>query len=211
MDRGVEGIGKTVGEHPPQAFIGQKTAHAGDLLFDRFGSEKPLVFGRALVCIRFGFVGTVPHLGFGAHFEAQLSALHQLFVPQVGLRIGTPVEPHPLDVSVLRGVVLGNDGERPARDFHFRPVEQGRSEPVASARRLDLVHAQRREDVPCRHLPHVLIARKPVGRVVVERRQHLTYFIRRLPRLAQHRVEVENVVARLVAVGILADQSRDVG
>ena len=125
VDRGVERIGKTVGEHPPQAFVGQKTAHAGDLPFHSFRLKKPILRSRTLVGIHLRFVGTVPHLGLGAHLEAQFPALHQLLVPQVGLRIGSPVEPHPLDVFILRRVVLSRHGERAARDFHFGPVEQG--------------------------------------------------------------------------------------
>ena len=128
-----------------------------------------------------------------------------------GLRVGLAVEPNTLDIFVRSGVVLGRDREHTARDLHFGPVEERRSEPVASARRLGLVHSQRREDVPCRHLTHVLVARQSVRPVVVERREHLADLVGRLPRLPQPRVEVQNMVARFVAVGVLPDQPRDVG
>ena len=46
---------------------------------------------------------------------------------------------------------------------------------------------------------------------MVERREHLADLAGRLPRLPQHRIEVQNMVARFVAVGVLPDQPRDVG
>ena len=211
MYGGVERVGEAVGEHPPQAFVGQKTAHAGDLPLYRFRLKKPLLLRGPLVGVRLRFVRTVPHLLFGPHLEAQLPALHQVGMTDPGLRVGLAVEPNTLDIFVRSGVVLGRDREHTARDLHFGPVEERRSEPVASARRLGLVHSQRREDVPCRHLTHVLVARKAVRSGVVERREHLANLVGRFPRLPQHRIEVQNMVARFVAVGVLADQPRDVG
>ena len=211
VHRGVERVGEAVGEHPPQAFVGQKTAHAGDLPFHCFRLKKPLFLRGPLVGVRLRFVGAVPHLGSVAHLEAQLPALHHVGMTDPRLRVGLTIEPHPLDIFVRSGVVFGRDREHTARDLHFGPVEERRSEPVASARRLGFVHAQRREDVPRRHLTHILVARQSVRPVVVERREHLADLVGRLPRLPQHRIEVQNMVARFVAVGVLADQSRDVG
>ena len=211
MHRGVERVGEAVGEHPPQAFVGQKTAHAGDLPLYRFRLKKPLLLRGPLVGVRLRLVRTVPHLLFGPHLEAQLPALHQVGMTDPRLCVGLAIEPHPLDIFVRSGVVLGDNREGPARDGDFDPVEQGRSEPVSSARRLGLVHAQRREDVPGRHLTHVLVARQSVRPVVVERREHLADLVGRFPRLPQHRIEVQNMVARFVAVGVLANQARNVG
>ena len=211
MHRGVERVGEAVGEHPPQAFVGQKTAHAGDLPLYRFRLKKPLLLRGPLVGVRLRFVGAVPHLLFGPHLEAQLPALHHVGMTDPRLRVGLTIEPNTLDIFVRSGVVFGRDREHTARDLHFGPVEERRSEPVASARRLGFVHSQRREDVPCRHLTHILVARQSVRPVVVERREHLADLVGRLPRLPQHRIEVQNMVARFVAVGVLPDQPRDVG
>ena len=211
VHRSVERVGEAVGEHPPQAFVGQKTAHAGDLPLYRFRLKKPLLLRGPLVGVRLRLVRTVPHLLFGPHLEAQLPALHQVGMTDPRLCVGLAIEPHPLDIFVRSGVVLGRDREHAARDLHFGPVEERRSEPVTSARRLGLVHSQRREDVPCRHLTHVLVARQSVRPVVVERREHLADLVGRFPRLPQHRIEVQNMVARFVAVGVLANQARNVG
>ena len=211
VHRGVERVGEAVGEHPPQAFVGQKTAHAGDLPLYRFRLKKPLLLRGPLVGVRLRLVRTVPHLLFGPHLEAQLPALHQVGMTDPRLCVGLAIEPHPLDIFVRSGVVLGRDREHAARDLHFGPVEERRAEPVTSARRLGLVHSQRREDVPCRHLTHVLVARQSVRPVVVERREHLADLVGRFPRLPQHRIEVQNMVARFVAVGVLANQARNVG
>ena len=127
------------------------------------------------------------------------------------LRVGLTVEPNTLDIFVRSGVVFGRDREHTARDLHFGPVEERRAEPVAPSRRFGFVHPQRRKNVPRRHLSHVLVARQSVRPVVVERREHLADLVGRFPRLPQHRIEVQNMVARFVAVGVLADQPRDVG
>ena len=106
---------------------------------------------------------------------------------------------------------MRRDGQHAVADTHFSLVEERRAEEIAAPGGFDLVETQRREDVPCRHLPHVLVARKPVGPVVVERRQYLAHLVGGLPRLTDHRVEVDDVVAGFVAVGVLTDQARDVG
>ena len=159
VHRGVERVGEAVGEHPPQAFVGQKTAHAGDLPLYRFRLKKPLLLRGPLVGVRLRLVRTVPHLLFGPHLEAQLPALHQVGMTDPRLCVGLAIEPHPLDIFVRSGVVLGRDREHTARDLHFGPVEERRAEPVAPSRRFGFVHPQRRKNVPRRHLSHVLVAR----------------------------------------------------
>ena len=154
MHRRVERIGKAVGEHPPEALVGQKTAYASDLPFHCFRLKKPFFLRRTLVGVRLRFVGAVPYLLFGPHLETQFPALHHVGMTDPGLRVGLAVEPNTLDILVNGGVVLGCDREHAARNADFSPVEQGRAEPVAPSRRFDFVHAQRREHIPGRHLPH---------------------------------------------------------
>ena len=124
VHRGVERVGEAVGEHPPQAFVGQKTAHAGDLPLYRFRLKKPLLLRGPLVGVRLRFVRTVPHLLFGPHLEAQLPALHQVGMTDPRLRVGLTIEPNTLDIFVRSGVVFGRDREHAARDLHFGPVEE---------------------------------------------------------------------------------------
>ena len=45
-------VGEAVGEHPPHAFVGQKTAHSGDLPLYRFRLKKPLLLRGPLVGVR---------------------------------------------------------------------------------------------------------------------------------------------------------------
>ena len=123
MNRGVERVGKAVGEHPPQAFVGQKTAHAGDLPLYRFRLKKPLLRGGTLIGVRLRFVGAIPHFWLGPHLEAQFPALHQVGMTDPRLCVGLTIEPHPLDILVLRGVVLGRDRERAARDADFSLIK----------------------------------------------------------------------------------------
>ena len=121
---GVERVGEAVGEHPPQAFVGQKTAHAGDLPLYRFRLKKPLLLRGPLVGVRLRLVRTVPHLLFGPHLEAQLPALHHVGMTDPRLRVGLTIEPNTLDILVRSGVVFGRDREYTARDLHFGPVEE---------------------------------------------------------------------------------------
>ena len=124
MNRGVERVGEAVGEHPPQAFVGQKTAHAGDLPLYRFRLKKPLFLRGPLVGVRLRFVGAVPHLGSVAHLEAQLPALHHVGMTDPRLRVGLTIEPNTLDILVNGGVVFSRHGECAARNADFSPVEE---------------------------------------------------------------------------------------
>ena len=73
-----------------------------------------------------------------------------------------------------------------------------------------LIEAHRIQNVPCRHLSAVFIARKSVGVVEVKRMQHLIHNLLRTPGLAYVVVEMGNVMAWLIAVGILAYQTGNI-
>ena len=75
----------------------------------------------------------------------------------------------------------------------------------------DRIETQGAEDVPGRHLAAVVVAAERVGLVAVLRLHDLMHAVLRLPRLAGVAVEVDDVMARFVAVPVFADAAVDVG
>ena len=73
------------------------------------------------------------------------------------------------------------------------------------------VEAPRTHHVPCRHLSAVFVALVPVGLVAVHRLEDLTDPLVPFVGTFSRRVQPCNVVRRLVSVGVLPNQARDVG
>src|SRR5664279_184004 len=74
----------------------------------------------------------------------------------------------------------------------------------------DRIEAQGAENVPSRHLTAVVVAAQRVGLGAVLGSDHLMHSLLGLPRLAGVAVEVNDVMARLVAVPVLADAALNV-
>ena len=108
-----------------------------------------------------------------AHVEYQLSAGNDVAMVDVPFVVRLAVEGDAADVAVGVAVVLGSDAEYDVlalgilSDIYFRIVENRRTEPVSARSRLYLIESQRRKNIPCRHLSHVLIARKTVRSIMI--------------------------------------------
>ena len=125
---------------------------------------------------------------------------------------GLAVEFDALDVFGLARIVLGQDAEGLVAgqvDGHLG--EQGAADGIDGAARAELVEAHGVEDVPSRHLAAVFVARYTIGGIAILRLEDAVHEFLRAPGAVHIVVEVDGVVARLVAVGILANQTRDVG
>ena len=108
--------------------------------------------------------------------------------------------------------MAGRDGEGAAvADADLGAGEEGCAEDEAAAAGLHLIESEGGEDVPCRHLSDVLVAAEAVGCGVVELSHDVAQLGCGLPWLSGVVVEVDDMVAGLVAVGILSDESADVG
>ena len=167
-------------------------------IFERF--LRPILLFRAEIA------------GLRSHNEFEGVSATDVIEEDVGLRVGFAVEQGALHVDVFGAVVRGLDGERLAvADIDGSLVDDGRTDAIFSACGLNLIESHRREDVPRRHLTDVLVARKTIEVVGVHLAHRLAQQFRALPRLSDVVVHIENVVRRLVAVGILPDEAADVG
>ena len=91
---------------------------------------------------------------------------------------------------------------------HLRQLR--RTEDVAGRHGVDRVKSHRRKHIPGRHLTAVVVAAKAFGlRQILSLDDFAHQFLRAL-RLAGKGIEISHVVARLIAVGILANQARHV-
>ena len=113
-----------------------------------------------------------------------------------------PVEHHLLDVAAL-ALTLNRDV--PAiLQMDGRLLEVGGADDVLVTAWADGVESQGGEDVPGRCLAVVLVAAVAVRTVGIEAVHHLADPVLRLPGLAAVAIEVDHVLDRLVAVGIVA-------
>src|SRR5574344_2221756 len=84
-------------------------------------------------------------------------------------------------------------------------LEERCSQCILIAPRADRIKSHCREYIPGRCLAVVFIAAIPVGRCFVESVHYFGNPILRLPRLSRPVVEIEHVLYRLVAMGILTE------
>ena len=146
--------------------------------------------------------------GSRAHFEFDGSATHNQVVGEVTFLIRLAVHLDRLDVDVLTTDGGSQDGEGLAiRQLQLDAGEHRRANLVLAANRVHGIEAHRAEDVPGRHLAAVLVSAETAGLVGVQLVHHLGGILLRLPRLLHLVVEVDDVVARLVAVGVLANHA----
>ena len=140
----------------------------------------------------------------------QLAARHELFVGDIVGIDRLAVERHGTDIAVAARRI-GRDGEcPPVGQAHGGPLEERRRQDKLVRAGADGIEAQRREDIPGRHLPAVLVADDALGRRGIHLVEQAARQLLRLPRHADITIEVGHVVARLIAVCILAHEARDV-
>ena len=108
--------------------------------------------------------------------------------------------------------MVGRDGEvLSAVNVDDSLAENGRTQADFILPGADIVKAQGAQYVPGGHLSAVFVAAETVGLRSIQRAEDLPYSLLCLPRLASVIVEVGDMMARLVAVGVLPDEAGDVG
>src|SRR5690349_17453529 len=70
------------------------------------------------------------------------------------------------------------------------------------------IEAKRREQQPGRHLAQIVVAREAIGPRVILALDDLFQSLLRAPRLAGIDIQIGDVMARLIAVRVVPDQSR---
>ena len=80
-----------------------------------------------------------------------------------------------------------------------------------ASHRIHGIRAQCGEDVPCAHLPAVVITAKAAGFVLVALPEYFTDLLCRLVPPACERVQIYHMMTRFIAVRILSYQSRNIG
>ena len=144
------------------------------------------------------------------HLKSQSSAIYE-----VGMLYGkaahlTPVPPYALHERTCRAAVaLRLDDEFFAvGEMKGYGGEQWGTEGVAARGRINGIEPESGKDVPCRHLPAILIAAKPVGAVEVETAANAVHKQLGGFGTADVIVKVSHVVARFVAVRVLPYHAR---
>ena len=144
------------------------------------------------------------------HFKSQSAAIYE-----VGMLYGeaahfAPVPPHaPHERACRAAVVQRLDDEFFAvGEMKGYGGEERGAEGVAARGRIDGIEPEGGKDVPCRHLPAVLIAAKPVGAVEVETAANAVHKQLGSFGTADVIVKVSHVVARFVAVRVLPYHAR---
>ena len=140
--------------------------------------------------------------------EHQLTAGDDLVMPQIASIESFAVPGHPFDPT--RALPAGPEGAA-VLEAHGHGLVKGRNhEPLPRAGSY-VVETQSGEDVPARHLSTVLVADEAVGLVVVEIGENASHAVGTALGVVGEVVEPGHVVAGLVAVGVLAPTTGDVG
>ena len=143
-----------------------------------------------------------------AHSELQSASGEYVGVGDVGSAKPFPIECDVFYILIGVAEAVGNHCELSSiRQVYGGFRNLGRAQDVFSGYRINGIEAQGAEDVPCRHLSAVIIAAQTVGSGVIEAVEHFTNQFGGSARLACDGVEICHVVARLVAMGILSDES----
>ena len=144
------------------------------------------------------------------HFKSQSTAFYE-----VGMLYGkaahfTPVPPYaPHERTCRAAVALRLDDEFFAvGEMKGYGGEQWGTEGVAARGWIDGIKPEGGKDVPCRHLPAILIAAKPIGAVEVETAANAVHKQLGGFGTADVIVKVSHVVTRFVAVRVLPYHAR---
>ena len=146
------------------------------------------------------------------HGELQCAAIKHLLKGDVAALQRLTVQLHRLHVAVLVGQILG-DNLKLLAVFEGQPhvLETRQTQDIITRSRCCRIKAHSREHTPSRHLTAILVSGIAVATVSVEVIHHLFHIVLRLGGLADEVIHIHSVVARLIAVGILPDEARDVG
>ncbi len=114
------------------------------------------------------------------------------------------------DVCILFRLVCRDRKYLSVSEFHGRFVKERRSQDKLVATRANGVETKAAQQVPSGHLPAILVTDNPLGSRLVHLIQQAAGPFLGFPRLAYVAVQVSHVVARLVAMRVLTDQSGNV-
>ena len=104
---------------------------------------------------------------------------------------------------------MRNNPERFAlTNVHGSLIKEWRTKDITTSGRLNLIETQGRKDVPSRHLTHIFIATQTINIIMIHRIEHLADTRSGFPRLTGIVIEIDNMVAGLVSMRILSDQTR---
>ena len=95
-------------------------------------------------------------------------------------------------------------------NVHRSLIEERCTEDILAACRLYLIHAKRGENVPCRHLTHILVTTQTIEVIVIQVLKYIANLVRSLPRLTHIVVHIEDMMAWFVTVSVLTNQTSDV-
>src|SRR5688572_8799468 len=112
--------------------------------------------------------------------------------------------------AFIRNVNSPNDKLFPVFKLNNRLREKRRADRIDRLSGSNRIKTKSAHYVPRRHLAAIFVADQAVGGVLVEVVHYLADVLLRFPRLAGVVVKVGNVMRRLVAVGVLADQAREI-
>ena len=137
------------------------------------------------------------------HLEVETQSLEEILVVEVVAVVGHPVAQKLVHIGAA--VAVSTDQEAIAiLQVHLDLVEIGCAQDILVASWTDGVEAEGGEDVPGRGLSVVLVSAIAVGEGRVETVHHLSDPILRLPGLTAISVEIDHVLDRLVAMGVVA-------
>ena len=149
---------------------------------------------------------------FRTHHKFKRATPCDIIVVDVAACVVLAVEQDTLYIHVLVAVVGGLDGEcASVTDIECGLVEKRRTEYILATCGLNLVKSHRRQHIPCRHGTYILISAKAVGVITIHLAKGSAQQFGSLPRLAYVIVEVNHMMAGLVALCILANKTADVG
>ena len=93
------------------------------------------------------------------------------------------------------------------RHMQYSMTEQRRADDVFCRAGIERIEAQRREDIPGRHLSAVVVTGIAAGCLVIECTAHLIHQLLSAPGLTGKVIKIDGMMTGFVAVGILTDKS----
>ena len=154
---------------------------------------------------------SVKKLFLGSHLEDEFSTLDNVVMSYEVLLVTLAVKENLVNIKILLAQSLGLYSEDIAVGHIERDARKlGRTKNITAADRIYGIEAHSREDVPSRHLTAIVVSAKAIGRGTILGVKYFTHKFRSTVGASGHAVEIDNVVAGLVAVSIVAKQSTDI-
>ena len=144
----------------------------------------------------------------GFHLKHQLSTVHNVLVGDVVLFVFLSVKINLVHIEILFAQILRHHGEcLSVGKIEGDGGKLGRTEDILGTDGIHRIESHGREHIPGRHLSAVVVAAQSVWLGKILGVEDLTHKFCRTFGTSCHGIEVYNVVARLVSVRILANES----